>query len=144
MAQQKQRKQLILIDDKNIFIYCFLPMQRLLPNFNNDGIRNFMYTKDRSSCPEVSLGKVVVKMCSKFTGEHPCRSVTSIKLLCNFIEITLRHGSSPVNLLHIFTIPFPRNTSERLFWQAQWRQYKIKNIPFHNAMTTYTTQFYES
>ena len=24
------------------------------------------------------------------------------KLLCNFIEITLRHGCSPVNLLHIF------------------------------------------
>ena len=46
MAQQKQRKQLILTDDKNIFTYCFLPMQRLLPNFNNDGIRNFMYTKD--------------------------------------------------------------------------------------------------
>ena len=141
MAQQKQRKQLILTDDKNIFTYCFLPIQRLQPNFNTDGIRNFMYTKDRSSRPEVSLGKVVVKMCSKFTGEHPCRSVISIKVLCNFIEITLRHGSSPVNLLHIFTISFPRNTSERLLWQAQWRQYKIKNILFQNAMTTYTTQF---
>ena len=29
------------------------------------------------------------QICSKFTGEHPCRSVISIKLLCNFIEITL-------------------------------------------------------
>ena len=27
----------------------------------------------------------------------------------NFIEITIRHGSSPVNLLHIFRTPFPRN-----------------------------------
>ena len=27
-------------------------------------------------------------------------------LLCNFIEIALRHGCSPVNLLHIFKIPF--------------------------------------
>ena len=25
----------------------------------------------RSSYPEVLLGKVVLKMCSKFTGEHP-------------------------------------------------------------------------
>ena len=31
--------------------------------------------------------------------------------LCNFIEIALRHGCSPVNLLHIFRTPFPSNTS---------------------------------
>ena len=42
MAQQKQRKQLILTDDKNIFTYCFQPIQRLQPNFTTDGIRNFM------------------------------------------------------------------------------------------------------
>ena len=29
----------------------------------------------------------------------------------NFIEITLRHGCSPVNLLHIFRTLFPKNTS---------------------------------
>ena len=29
-----------------------------------------------------------------------------IKLQSNFIEITLRHGCSPVNLLHIFKTPF--------------------------------------
>ena len=63
---------------------------------------------------EVFLGKGGLKICSKFTGEHPCRSVISIKLLCNFIEITLRHGCSPVNLLHIFRTPFPKNTSGRL------------------------------
>ena len=33
---------------------------------------------------------------------------------CNFIEITLRHGCSPVNLLYIFRTPFTKNTSERL------------------------------
>ena len=44
MAQQKQSKQLILTDGKNIFIYCFQPIQRLQPNFKTDGIRNFMYT----------------------------------------------------------------------------------------------------
>ena len=35
---------------------------------------------DRSSPPEVFLGKGVLKICSKFTGEHPCRTVISIKL----------------------------------------------------------------
>ena len=45
MARQKQHKHLILTDGKNIFTYCFQPTQRLQPNFETDGIRNFMYTK---------------------------------------------------------------------------------------------------
>ena len=54
----------------------------------------------RSSHPEVFLAKGVLKIFSKFTGEHRCR-----------IGITLLHGCSPVNLLHIFRTPFHRNTS---------------------------------
>ena len=54
------------------------------------------------------LGKGALKICSKFTGQHPCRNTISIKLLCNFIEVTLRSGYSPVNLLHIFKTPFPK------------------------------------
>ena len=38
----------------------------------------------------------------------------SIKILCNYIEVTLRHGCSPVNLLHIFRTPFTKNTSGSL------------------------------
>ena len=34
----------------------------------------------RSSPPDVFLGKVVLKICRKFTGEHPCRSAISKKL----------------------------------------------------------------
>ena len=30
---------------------------------------------------------------------------------CNFIEITLRHGCFPVNMLHIFRTSFLKNTS---------------------------------
>ena len=37
----------------------------------------------RSSHPEVFFRKGVLKICSKFTGEHPCRSAISIKLLWN-------------------------------------------------------------
>ena len=47
----------------------------------------------------------------KFTREHPCRNMISIKLQSNFIEIRLRHGCSPVNLLHIFRTFFHRNPS---------------------------------
>ena len=72
----------------------------------------------RSTRPEVFLGKNVLKICSKFTVEHPCRSAISTKFLCNFIEITLRHGCSPVNLQHIFRTTFLKNTSGRLFLYA--------------------------
>ena len=56
------------------------------------------------------FGKDVLKIYNKLTGEHPRRSVISIKLQSNFIEITLWHGCSPVNLLYIFRTPFYRIT----------------------------------
>ena len=51
---------------------------------------------------------------------------TYAEVRSNFTEITLRYGCSPVNLLYIFRIPFPKNTSERLllkgdiFILAKW------------------------
>ena len=63
------------------------------------------------------LGKGALKICNTFTREHPCWSVISvisIKLQGNFIEITLRHGGSPVNVMHIFRILFPKNICGRL------------------------------
>ena len=50
----------------------------------------------------LKIGKEVLKICSKFTGEDPYRSAILIKLQRNFFEITLRNRCSPVNLLHIF------------------------------------------
>ena len=38
-----------------------------------------------------------------------------LRLLWNFIEITPRQGCSPVNLLHIFRVPFRRTTTEGCF-----------------------------
>ena len=80
--------------------------------------RNFhalpMMKNLRKQPPRGVLRKSVVKICSKFTREHLCRSVISIKLLCNFIQIILRHGRSPANLLQIFRTLFLKNTSGRL------------------------------
>ena len=56
------------------------------------------------------LEKGIMKICSTLTGEHPFQSVNSVKLLRNFIEITLWHGCSPVNLMHIFCIPSQSNS----------------------------------
>ena len=72
-----------------------------------------VYASIKSSHTEVFLGKGA-ETCSKFTEEYPCRSAISIKLLCSFIEISLRHGCSPVNLLHNFSTPFLKNTSKWL------------------------------
>ena len=95
---------------------------------------------NRSSHPEVFLEKDALKICSKFTGEHSCWSVISIKLQSNFIEIALQHGCSPVSLLHIFRKTSPKNTSRCLLldemdyhlkWSAQncsSNELKLKSV----------------
>ena len=50
--------------------------------------KTFLGTKEkriRNSHPEVFLRKGVLKICSEFTGKHPCRSVISIKLLSAWV-----------------------------------------------------------
>ena len=80
------------------------------------------------------LKKSFLKICCKFTEEHPCRSAISLKLLCNFIEIALRHGCSPVNLLHIFRTLFPRNTSGWLLLETPM---KSSDFDFDNVDKMY-------
>ena len=68
-------------------------------------IRNYQNIS-RNSQKQPSIGvliKGVLKICCKFTGEHPCH--------CNLIEIILRHECSLTNLLHIFRTSFYKNTS---------------------------------
>ena len=60
-------------------IYLFAGMKGLL-------------AKQFSSPSDVFLGKRILKIYNKFTGEHPCWSAISIKLLCNFIEIDFGMG----------------------------------------------------
>ena len=79
----------------------------------------------------VPLRKGVLKIYSKVTGKHSCRSVISMKLLSNFIQITLRHGCS-VNSLHILGTPFPRNTFEWLLLMF--------HIFFHNHIKLFLHQ----
>ena len=64
---------------------------------------NFVKESIWSSSSELFLGKGVLKICSKFTWEHPCQKAV--------IDIAPWHGCSPANLLHIFRAPFPKNTS---------------------------------
>ena len=70
----------------------------------------------------------------KVLQKHPSRSVLrkrcSENLQSNFIEITLRHGCSPVNLLYISKTPFPKSTSDRLMLVLQFNYFTVRNI-FH-------------
>ena len=86
---------------------------------------------NRSSRPEVFIGKGVLKYAANL-HEHPCWSVISIKLLWNFIEIALRHACSPVSLLHIFRIPFYKNTSGRLPL-TKYFENSLETIVVHSA-----------
>ena len=73
-------------------------LQKATTKKNIKGMETFLeLSKFRSSHPEVFLRKGVLKICSKFTeerpcrsvistkSEHPCQSVISIKLQSNFI-----------------------------------------------------------
>ena len=91
---------------------------------------NILRSYFRSSHPELFFVKGVLKIYSKFTGDHPRRSVVSINLRSNFIEITLRHGCSPVNLLHIFRTLLTKNTSERLLLLFPCKRDKIPSKIF--------------
>ena len=83
------------------------------------------------------LGKGVLKICSKFTGEN------------NFIETVLRRECSPVNLLHICTKFFPKNTSDGLLLQKtvyvrfpiDKDRYYFKTCTFFRINCTYEPLF---
>ena len=92
-------------------MYLLLNLNRCLHTATEVHSEPCQLSASMEQSPEMFLRKGVLKICSKVTGEHPCRSAISIKLLCNFIKIALRHGCSPVNLLHIFRTPFLKNTS---------------------------------
>ena len=87
---------------QNTFFYFFLYRLLLLVSY---------FCLSRRSYLEVFLAKGVLKIYSKLTGEHPCRSSISIKLQSNFTEITLRLECFPVHMLYIFRSPFAKNTS---------------------------------
>ena len=71
------------------FLVCVWPF--LYRHFALKGSKDTTFERAqiyRSSLPEVFLEKYILKICSKLTGQHPCRSVISIKLLCNFFVIS--------------------------------------------------------
>ena len=56
------------------------PPSTAAENWYFNSLAGKLTTFFRSIPPEVFLVKCVLKICSKFTGDHPCRCVISIKL----------------------------------------------------------------
>ena len=76
----------------------------------------------------------VLKICSRITGEHPWRSVILTELQSSFMEITLRHWCSPVNLLQVAEHLFLRTPLDGCFcfsdnwkfiWLKEWNQVQV-------------------
>ena len=72
---------------------------------------------------KITLLGILQRFCLKVSGDlfyrtppfsrtlRSSHSEVFLGVLCNFIKITLWHGCSPANLLHIFGTPFFKNTS---------------------------------
>ena len=72
-----------------IYIYVYIFEQKPSKAILLDHLETFFILSIfRSGRPEVFIGKSVLKICSKFTGEHPYRSVISVNLQTNFIKFT--------------------------------------------------------
>ena len=71
----------------------------------------------------------------QIAGEHLYRSVTPMKLQSNFIEITLQHGCSPVNLLHIFRTTFPKNTYGGLLPEVSIKEIIVTYTEFLTSLS---------
>ena len=113
MVKEEIRRNVYIghLKRKTFYDIAYPQSNQIIINYLSYINQNETEFSPRTSHPEVFLEKGVLKICSKYTGEYLCRSVISIKLQSNFIEITLRHGCSHVNLLHIFRTSFTKNTS---------------------------------
>ena len=115
MEKQKQRKQLILTNDKNIFTYCFQPIQRLQPNFITDDIRNFMYTKHNGGNAKLRIFSFI-----------PQRQRTQPNFMNHTYQTTKqtnKHNSNNQN--NDISVGFTTNTK---FMLSQLRQRKFWSI----------------
>ena len=98
-----------------------------------------LYWKQRKQPPRGVPRKRCSENMQKIYRRTPCRSTISIKLQSNFIEIRLRHGCSPVNLLHIFRTPFLEDTSGWLLLKiSRIRPHRLYNLGQFTHFALYT------
>ena len=92
-----------------------------------------------NSPSRVVLRKGTLKICSTFTGKHPCRSAISIKLLCNFATLLKSYFGIdvPLQMCCIFAKHlFIRPLLEGCFCRIPYRLIMLRT---HNSNNFHTT-----
>ena len=75
------------------------------------------------------LVKCVLKICCKFTWEHPCRSVISIKLLCKVALggcFRLYYRTSSLLFFKVFYHTIRLTRWEQLFWRSIFAEHLLQ------------------
>ena len=119
-----QNCKYLLIRDTNLLFSSAKSNFSFLIMAYSEGLKNSPYLilsiLFRSSPPEMFLGKGVLKICSKFTGEHPRLSMISIKLLCNLLKVAFQHYWN-----HTSAWTFPCKLAayfqDNFLWKHLWR-----------------------
>ena len=93
-------------------------------NWNSASLHLPWGTKRQTQPPRGTSRKRCSRNMQQFHRRTSMLKCVSVKLLCNFIKITVRRGCSPVNLLHISRTPFHKNT-------FGWLLLKRGIIPFY-------------
>ena len=75
------------------------------------------------------LGKRCSKVMQQIYRRAPMPKRSFNKVVRKFTVIALRHGCSPINLLHIFAKPFPKNTSGGLLYISLHFPWLKRNLP---------------
>ena len=102
----------------SLYLHVYLNLNTSLPimrhDINKKIISTFLKRTGLSTLQKHSPRVVPRKRCSEIMRQiyrrTPMLKCDFNKVACNFIDITLQHGCSPVNLLHIFRTPFLKNT----------------------------------
>ena len=116
MVKEEIRRNVYIghLKRKTFYDIAYPQSNQIIINYLSYINQNETEFSPRTSHPEVFLEKGVLKICSKYTGEYPCRSVISIKLQSNFIEITL-----PVWVFSCkFAVCFQNTFSQEHLWVA--------------------------
>ena len=106
-------------------------------NDNNSLLKVFT----EAALQEVFLRKGVLKYVANLQENTMPKCEFKGRLQRNFIEIALRHGCPPVNLLYIFRTPFQKST---FTWDPKWTQTVLKSQTALKCRSVYMAIYMET
>ena len=118
-----KRKQIIYLTSINFFLIWHISKKFdwTITYFNKRQWEVVLAAVLQNCCSQKQPSRGVLrKRCSENMQQIYWRTpMPKFDLLCNFIEIAIRHGCFLTNWLHFFRTPLPKNTSARLLLCAE-------------------------